>query len=83
MNFVGLLHNVTIIYSQLIRYQWTSCNTLIYYVNLYYCPAIHKFCSVFNRKQDLESHERSGNEDSGDMSEEEEGEEVGVDNSKT
>ncbi|XP_045915325.1 pre-mRNA processing factor 4Bb isoform X1 [Micropterus dolomieu] len=33
-------------------------------------------------KQDLESHERSGNEDSGDMSEEEE-EEVGVDGSKT
>lgn len=36
------------------------------------------------RKQDLESQERSGNEDSGDMSEEEEEEEeVGVDNSKT
>lgn len=30
-----------------------------------------------NRKQDLESQDRSGNEDSGDMSEEEEEEEVG------
>lgn len=38
-------------------------------------------CSPFNRKQDLESHERSGNEDSGDMSEEEEEEEVGMDKS--
>lgn len=31
------------------------------------------------RKQDLESQDRSGNEDSGDMSEEEEEEEVGDD----
>lgn len=31
-----------------------------------------------NRKQDLESQEKSGNEDSGDMSEEEEEEEVGL-----
>lgn len=33
----------------------------------------------FNRKQDLESQDRSGNEDSGDMTEEEEEEEVGDD----
>lgn len=33
-------------------------------------------CPLLNRKQDLESHERSGNEDSGDLSEEEEEEEV-------
>lgn len=33
------------------------------------------------RKQDLESHEPSGNEDSGDMSEEEEEEEVDLTNS--
>lgn len=32
-----------------------------------------------NRKQDLESQDRSANEDSGDMSEEEEEEEVGGD----
>lgn len=32
-----------------------------------------------NRKQELESHDKSGNEDSGDMSEEEEEEEVGPD----
>lgn len=39
----------------------------------------------FNRKQDLEIHQKSGNEDSGDMSEEEEEEEeeVGVGSSKT
>lgn len=35
-----------------------------------------------NRKQDLESQDRSGNEDSGDMSEEEEEEEVGAPSSK-
>lgn len=47
--------------------------------------SIFTFCSlVKNRKQDLESHERSGNEDSGEMSEEEEEEEeVGVDCSNT
>ena len=33
-------------------------------------------CVLIYRKQDLESHERSGNEDSGDLSEEEEEEEV-------
>lgn len=45
-----------------------------------------KIFPFVNRKQDLESHERSGNEDSGDVSEEEEEEEeeeVGVDSSKT
>lgn len=41
-------------------------------------------CSLLNRKQDLEIHDRSGNEDSGDVSEEEEEEEeVGDDSSKT
>lgn len=46
----------------------------------------HIVCLMFNpvplkqnRKQDLESHDKSGNEDSGDMSEEEEEEEVGPD----
>lgn len=41
---------------------------------------MHKFLhfSLLNSKQDLESHERSGNEDSGDVSEEEEEEEVGL-----
>lgn len=34
-------------------------------------------CIFPNRKQDLENQDRSGNEDSGDMSEEEEEEEVG------
>lgn len=38
------------------------------------CKKIYVFP---NRKQDLESQDRSGNEDSGDMSEEEEEEEVG------
>lgn len=45
-----------------------------------------KIFPFVNRKQDLESHERSGNEDSGDVSEEEEEEEeeeVGVVSSKT
>lgn len=43
----------------------------------------HIMCLMFNpdlskqnRKQDLETHNKSGNEDSGDMSEEEEEEEV-------
>lgn len=39
-------------------------------------------CIFLNRKQDLESHERSGNEDSGDISEEEE-EEVRIDINRT
>lgn len=34
------------------------------------------FCGLTTRKQETESHERSGNEDSGDVSEEEEEEEV-------
>lgn len=35
--------------------------------------------NFLNRKQDLDCQDRSGNEDSGDMSEEEEEEEVGDD----
>lgn len=38
---------------------------------------MEKIYVFLNRKQDLESQDRSGNEDSGDMSEEEEEEEVG------
>lgn len=38
---------------------------------------------LLNRKQDLESQDQSGNEDSRDISEGEEEEEVGDDSSKT
>lgn len=40
------------------------------------CLMFNRVLSKQNRKQDLESHNKSGNEDSGDMSEEEEEEEV-------
>lgn len=44
------------------------------------CLMFNLVLSKQNRKQDLESHDKSGNEDSGDMSEEEEEEEeVGPD----
>lgn len=55
-------------------------------LDLHTTTSSHKVCLMFNpvllkqnRKQDLESHNKSGNEDSGDMSEEEEEEEVGPD----
>lgn len=41
------------------------------------CLMFNPVLSKQNRKQELESHDKSGNEDSGDMSEEEEEEEVG------
>lgn len=53
-------------------------------LDLHTATMSHIVCLMFNpvllkqnRKQDLESHDKSGNEDSGGMSEEEEEEEVG------
>lgn len=52
---------------------------------MFLCVLNVQDCSLLCRKQDLEIQEKSGNEDSGDVSEEEgeEEEEVGVDKSKT
>lgn len=51
--------------------------TASYIVGLMFNPVLS------NRKQDLESHNKSGNEDSGEMSEEEEEEEEEVGSEQT
>lgn len=65
-------------YFQLIQRRVANFNIILQQVFVFNCT----FFS--NRKEDLESHERSENEDSGDLSEEEEEEEeVGLNKSKT